>query len=112
MVETLDDSPVTAAQIAKWTQQDKTLSRALLIHLSGWPVKMDADLSPFWKRRDELSVHEGCLVLSGRVVVPKPGQESVLIELHGGYHGIARMKALARSLVRWPEIDKNIEDMT
>lgn len=31
-----------------------------------------------------------------RVVVPRPGREAVLAELHEGHPGIARMKSLAR----------------
>ena len=50
----------------------------------------------------------------GRVVVPAPGRESVLIELHGGHPGTSRMKSFARSLVgghsnlEWRFLPKNI----
>ena len=44
-------------------------------------------------------------------MVPPLGQESVLIELHGGHPGTSRMKLLARGLVWWPGMDQEIENM-
>jgi len=42
-------------------------------------------------------------------VVPNPGGNLYLEELHQVHSGVPKMKWLARSYVRWPNMDKNIE---
>ena len=44
-----------------------------------------------------------------RVVVPPPGREAVLQELHEGHPGIKQMKSLSRMYVWWPGISADIE---
>ena len=71
----------------------------------------DEELKPYWTGRLELSLHEGCILWGNRVVIPTQGREYVLRELHGGHPGMSRMKAIARTLVWWPHMDQDIEEM-
>ena len=67
------------------------------------------DLKPFFTRKLELSVVDGVILWGNRVVVPSPGRDLLLQELHACHPGIARMKTLARMFVWWPHLDSNIE---
>ena len=44
-----------------------------------------------------------------RVIIPPALRPQVLNELHRGHPGAGRMKAFARSLVWWPQIDRDVE---
>ena len=44
-----------------------------------------------------------------RAVVPNELREAVLAELHVAHPGVVRMKEVTRSLVWWPNIDRDIE---
>ncbi len=50
---------------------------------NGWPSQAEDDLKPYWSRRLELSSLNGYVLWGSRIVIPSPGQESLLIELHG-----------------------------
>ena len=44
-----------------------------------------------------------------RVVIPRKLQDKVVEDLHREHPGIVRMKAIARSYMWWPQIDKLLE---
>ena len=90
LVEALEDAPMTYAQIQRWTKRDPLLSKVSQFILHGWLEERnegDEELKPYWTRRWELSLHEGCILWGNRVVIPTQGREYVLKRTAWGTSG-------------------------
>ena len=59
----------------------------------------DTGLTPFVRRREELSSQDGCILWGSRVIVPSRLKPRLLEELHMDHFGSFRMKELAFSYV-------------
>ena len=68
------------------------------------------ELVPFHRKKNELTLHDGCLLWGKRIIIPQKLQSRLLEELHVGHVGVCRMKALARSYIWRPGLDKAIEE--
>ena len=79
--------------------------------MNDWPKKVEGELRPYFCRKLELDIINECVYYGHRVVIPTLLQQTVLKELHSSHEGIVRTKALARSYLWFPKIDKEIENM-
>ena len=111
LTETPHTSPATAQQIRQWTDKDPLLSRVRTLVLQGWRDGEEEEMRLFNRRSEELSVQDGCVLWGSRVIIPKKGQQGVLELLHDGHPSISRMKEIARSIVWWPGLTNEIEEM-
>ena len=63
----------------------------------------------FWSFREELSVIDGVIYKSERLVIPASMQKGILKQLHKSHLGVEKTNWRARSAVYWPEMNKEIE---
>ncbi|XP_031785932.1 uncharacterized protein K02A2.6 [Nasonia vitripennis] len=100
--------------VARETAKNETLSIVKRMVIEGWPdcslKSWPNELQPYALRKDEIHVEKECLMWGQRVIVPPKLREKVIEKLHESHFGIVKMKSLARSVVWWPNIDKNLED--
>ncbi|XP_053698542.1 uncharacterized protein K02A2.6-like [Sabethes cyaneus] len=105
--------PVTFKHLQAATNNDKLLLEVIQHVQTGWPKsikQVNNDLRPFYARKEGLSLVRGCLMLSGRIVVPKVYRQHVLKAIHKGHPGQERMKSVMRSHVYWPGVDQDVQN--
>ena len=69
------------------------------------------ELFPYFQVRNELSITEGLIFKSDKVVLPSALQKEMKERIHMGHMGIKHCKARAWQLVYWPNINADIMNM-
>ena len=109
---TIDNLPVTAKLLAAKTAKDTVLAKLYTCIRHGtWPSPVPDDMIPYFRRKLELTLQDGCVIWGICVVIPRILRDQLLKELHVGHVGICHMKALARSYIWWSHLDQDIEAM-
>jgi len=67
----LEELPVDAKDISRESRRDPVLARVLNYTLTGWPNYVSSEeLKPYFTRRHELTVDQGCVLWGMRVIIP------------------------------------------
>ena len=105
-------APVTAKQVASYTDRDLIILKVISYISYGWPKKIEEQLKYYYRRKSELSFQNSCVLWGGRVIIPMQLRTKCLTEIHDNHPGIVKVKTLARSYVCWPSMDEDIENIS
>ena len=96
--------------ISRDTRKDSVLARVFNYTLTGWSNYVTSyELKPYFIRRHELSVDQGCVLWGMRVITPPSLRDRLLQELHEEHPGVVAMKAIVRSYIWWSNWNAEIE---
>jgi len=93
------------------TANDHTLVALGQAIVKGWPdekSKIAPILLPYYNYRDELSVENGIIVRSERIVIPSSLRKLMKEKVHTGHLGINACLRRARELLYWPGMSAEI----
>ena len=63
----------------------------------------------YWNYREEISIHNGILFKSQRVIVPKAMRPEMLSRIHSSHQGVASCLRKAKDIVFWPGMNSEIK---
>ncbi|KAG1683135.1 hypothetical protein GQR58_010144 [Nymphon striatum] len=113
MISCIQSLPLDEMCVAEETAKDPVLAVVLSEIKKGWSEgsPTNLELTPYWRKRRELSVIQATILWGRRVVLPHSLQQKMLSILHDTHQGIVKMKSLARLHVWWPKIDDDLQSM-
>ena len=101
------------ATLQKATEHDPVLQTLKTTVLVGWPELRDdvpISIREYWNFREQLTVHNGVLLKSQRIVIPKALRPEVITRLHSSHQGIESCLRKARDRVYWPHMNSDIKE--
>jgi hypothetical protein len=113
LVDTLGVDNGTLQKFKDVSNSDETSRVVMEYVVKGWPAEkdqLDELAREYWSFREELSVEDGLLFKSDRIVVPRSLRAEVLEEVHGAHMGESKSLSFAREYAFWPSMTAQIKD--
>uniref|UniRef100_A0A3P8RZR4 Gypsy retrotransposon integrase-like protein 1 n=1 Tax=Amphiprion percula TaxID=161767 RepID=A0A3P8RZR4_AMPPE len=112
ILQQLPASESKLAQIRQAQETDNTCRRLKELVQTGWPTSRKAlphELQAYWQYHQDLSIADGLLMKSERLVIPIKMQEEMLNRVHDGHQGMTKCIARAQQSIWWPGLTKQIK---
>ena len=107
-------SPERLVQLQTCTAQDPVLMTLKTTVLTGWPEErqqVPISIRDYGLYREEISVHNGVLFKSHRVIILKVLREEILSRVHSSHMGIESCLRKAKDIVFWPCMCNQIKEV-
>ncbi|XP_077554016.1 uncharacterized protein LOC144168896 isoform X2 [Haemaphysalis longicornis] len=96
------------------TANDPALSTVRSYAETDWPENKEdvpASARPYWAYREEMHAQDGLVFRSNKVTVPSAKRAEILRLLHLAHSGAEKMKIRARSVMFWPSMSSDIDQV-
>ena len=96
------------------TASDRVLQVLKRRILDGWPTDrkdVPKSITPYYQFRDSLVYCNELIFRDNQIVVPESLRPKMLRKIHESHQGIVKSKQRARSVLFWPGMNHQIEDM-
>lgn len=104
----------TETEILAATKNDPTIQKLYTTIQNGWPEKLQLvapDIRQFWNFRDELSINNGFIYKGHCIYVHVSLKQSMLQKIHSNHMGATSNTRMAKDVLFWPGMSKDIQDM-
>ena len=105
-------APERLAQLQKSSTQDFALETLKNTFLTRWLEKREqcpVQIRDYWNCREEISLYNGILFKSQKVIVPKAMRPEMLLRIHSSRQEIASCPRKAKDMVSWPGMNSEIK---
>ena len=101
------------AQLQKTTEQDPVMQTLKSTILVGWPEtreQVPISIRDYWNFREDLTLHNGILFKSQRIIISHALRPEVISRLHSSHLGIEACLRKARDRVYWRAVKSAIKE--
>ena len=111
-INSINVMPITCHDIKNHTNMSKDLTELKHFIKYGFPNRLNnQNLKIFQSKANQLSIFDDCIMFGNRVFIPESLRTIVLNQIHDGHPGISAMKSIARSIIWYPNLDIDIENL-
>lgn len=96
------------------TSNDPDMCELVEVVRRGWPEKRyscPSSVLEYWNFRDQVTVNEGIVMKSQKVVIPRSLRQEMMDKVHSGHMGVDKCLQRARDVIFWPKMSSDITDM-
>ena len=113
VIESLPATERRLQEVRSHQEEDEICLKLKEFCREGCPEKhkVNVALQPYWQCKGEITVQQGILMKTDRVIIPSALRLEVLDKIHTGHQGIKKFRERAKRKVWWPGLSIQIEEL-